>query len=207
MSDQSDSTKVDTLVTGKSRWKSCLLTVVIVILALILAGIIAMKFLAGSGPKEVKAIPANFPSALVLYRPEDVKSIVYYPASEKNKPLAFALSPIQMLSGASPDAKQLAEHMQKGLSTLTQTDTVSLTWLDVPAKTDDVLRFYVGSFVQAGLADPQIRQTAQKDVTELQGQGNGMSVDVLITAKAGASTIDTITLVADYRPAATSTQQ
>lgn len=202
MSDQSISKETDALVTGKSRWRSCLLTVVIVILALILAGIIAIKFLAGSGPKEVKTMPANFPTILVLYRPEDMKSIVYYPASEKGKPLAFALSPIRMLSGTSQEAKQLADHVEKGVSTLTQTDTVSLTWLNVQAKPEDVLRFYVGSLVQAGIANPQVRQTAEKDVTELQGQGNGLTVDVLITAKSASSTIDTITLVVEYRPAA-----
>jgi len=175
---------------------------IIVILACVLAGAIAIKFLAGSGPKAVKTIPANFPSILVLYRPEDIKSIVYYPASEKGRPLAFALSPIRMLAGTSEEAKRLSEHMEKGLNTLAQTDTISLTWLDVPAKSEDVLRFYVGALMQAGIADPQVRQTEEKDVTELQGQANGLSVDVLITANSASSTVNSITLVADYVPAA-----
>jgi hypothetical protein len=207
MTDQSATEKVDGIVTGKSRWRSCLLTAVIAIFAVILAAIIAVRFFAGSGPKTVKAIPANFPASLVLYRPENVKSIVYYPASEKSKPLSFALLPIQMLSGASPEAKQLADHVEKGVNTFTQTDTVSLTWLNVRAKPDDVLRFYVGSFVQAGMADPQIRQTSDKDVTELKGVGDGLSADLLITTTQATSTVDSLTLVVEYRPAATSTQQ
>ncbi|MFA5129378.1 MAG: hypothetical protein WC477_00490 [Patescibacteria group bacterium] len=194
----SDQSVLDTVRVGRSRGKRVFLIIAIVFVAMIAAYAIAIRFVAGSGPKEVKSIPSNFPSIFVLYRPEEVQNIVYYPASEKQKPLQFALLPIQWLSGSSSEAKKLAENVQKGTGAIGKTDTVSLTWLNMNAKVDDILRFYAGSLRQAGIDSPQVRQTPEKDVTEIKGDADTFSADILIVAHPASSMIDSVTVIVEY---------
>jgi hypothetical protein len=203
MQDQTlGNSEVNQEISGKPWWKTCSIVAGVVIVVFLIISFIFIRFVGGSGPQYTNRLPASFPTNFVLYRVGLAKQIVYYAASEKNKPIRLIMTPVRMLAQFTPQGQSFADSMDKFLGVVGQNETVTITWSDVDAKADDVLVFYSGSMRAAGITDPQMRQTAEKDVSQLVGTTNaGTKINVLLVDDPKTPKIDTITVVVEY-PAA-----
>lgn len=199
MQDQTPNSRVDQEISGKPWWKTCLIVAIVVIVVFFIVSFVTVRFLGGTGPRYTNRLPASFPSNFVLYRIGLVKKILYYPASEKSKPINFVMTPVRMIAGATSQGKSIADAIDSYLGAVRKNETVTLTWSDVDANADEVLAFYAGSMKTAGVADPQMRQTTEKDVSEIVGvTDKGAKIDVLLVDDKKTPKIDAITVIVDY---------
>lgn len=188
-----------TLIEGRPWWKTCLIIAAITLAALIVTGIILFRVFSGSGPRPISELPDSFPPSFVLYRPEAIHDMYYYPASAKQRPFALALVPIKLLAGVSDQARQLSGYVEQGTASLRNTDTVSITWTGLDADAEEVLLFYAGAMKQVGVEEPQIRQSEDGNLSEMVGSTNDVNVNVLVDDRPGTDAIDTISLIVEYR--------
>lgn len=199
MQDQTPNSQADREITGKPWWKTCLIVSIVAIIALFLASFVVVRFVGGTGPKTMRQLPENFPASFIVYRIGLVKSIVYYPAEEKIKPIRMIMSPVLAVAKFSDQGASFAESVDRYLGAVKKNESVTLSWENVDAPVDEVVAFYAGSMKTAGIADPQMRQTEEKDVSELQGITNdGVKIDVLIVDQKETPKIDGITVVVEY---------
>lgn len=199
MQDQTPNSQADREITGKPWWKTCLIVSIVAIIALFLASFVVVRFVGGTGPKTMRQLPENFPASFIVYRIGLVKNIVYYPAEEKIKPIRMIMSPVLAVAKFSDQGASFAESVDRYLGAVKKNESVTLSWENVDAPVDEVVAFYAGSMKTAGIADPQMRQTEEKDVSELQGMTNdGVKIDVLIVDQKETPKIDGITVVVEY---------
>lgn len=202
MKDQSAETReVDSVIEGRPWWKSCLMITGIAFVVMVLVAVIAVRFFSGSGPRRVRKIPENFPASFAVFRPEEVSSLYLYTSAEKQRPLALATMPLRLLGRFSHQAVTVADQIERGSSVMQNTDTLSLEWWNVKTSVQEVLLFYAGSMMQAGIADPKIRSTEQGDVSEIIGSSPLIGVHLYIVDDPATENVDQITLSVDYPPA------
>lgn len=203
MQDQTQNSRVEQEISGKPWWKTCLIVAIVVIVVFFLVSFLFVRFVGGVGPRYTNRLPASFPSDFVLYRVGLVQKILYYPASEKSKPISMIMTPVKLIAGTSEQGKGIADSIDSYLGAVRKNETVTLTWSNVDANAEEVLAFYAGSMRTAGVEDPQMRQTTEKDVSEIVGVTNkGAKIDVLLIDDKNTPKIDAITVIVDY-PAVT----
>jgi hypothetical protein len=89
--------------------------------------------------------------------------------------------------------------MDRFLGAVRGSETITMTWKDVDATADDVLAFYANSMKGAGVTDPQMRQSEEKDVSQIVGVTNtGAKVNLLLIDDKQTPAIDSITLIVEY---------
>jgi len=197
-----DKREVDDVIEGRPWWKSCLIIVGITLVVLVLVSVVMIRFFSGSGPRRVKEIPENFPSSFTLFRPEAIRDVYLYTAAEKQRPLKFASLPLRLMGRVSGEATTIADKMERGTSAIQNADTVSIEWVDVDTSVQDILLFYAGSMMQAGIYDPQVRATDQGDVSEMIGTSALINVHLYVLDDPKTEKVDQITLSVDYPPEA-----
>ncbi|HWR00215.1 MAG TPA: hypothetical protein VN397_05240 [Candidatus Methylomirabilis sp.] len=203
----------DEVVEGRSWWKTCCAGCCLGFLAIIALVIMGSRLLAGPGPQRIASIPDSFPAALTLYRPEDAKEIVYYPASSKSRitrlisgPFAWVMSTFrktpgpaaigQIASTGSIDAFE--KSVAFSISRFANVDRLAIRWSGLDATSDEVLRFYAGSLKQAGIGNAQMRRDANAGLTELTGTGTSLAFSLLLIDDANTFGIDSITVIVEY---------
>lgn len=171
----------------------------IVVIAFIIISFIFIRFVGGSGPRYTSRLPESFPTNFLLYRMGLVKHIVYYPASEKSKPMKLVMTPVRMLAGLSSNGQSVADSIDRFLGVMSTNETVTMSWADVDAKAEEVLAFYAASMRSAGVMDPQMRQTPEKDVSQIVGTTNtGARINILLVDNQTTPKIEAITVVVEY---------
>jgi hypothetical protein len=202
MQDQTlGNTQVNQEISGRPWWKTCSIVAGIVLIVFLAVSFIFVRFIGGSGPQYTNRLPADFPTDFVLYRVGLAKQIVYYPASEKNKPIRLLMTPVRLLARMTPQGQSFADSMDRFLGVVGQNETVTITWSGVDAKVDEVVAFYSTSMRAAGVTDPQMRQTEQKDVSQLVGtSASGTKINVLLVDDPKTPAVDAITVVVEYPP-------
>lgn len=199
MQDQTPNPKADLEVTGRPWWKACLIVAVVGLIAIFLSSFLVVRFFGGVGPRTMRELPANFPSTLIVYRMGLVKSIVYYPAEEKVKPIRMIMSPVLSAMKFFGQGSGVADSVGGYLNALKRNESVTMTWTDMDAPVDEIVSFYAGSMRTAGVSDPQMRQTDEKDVSELKGvTDQGVTIDVLIVDDKATPKVDTVTVTVEY---------
>lgn len=194
-----DQSKVNREIMGRPWWKTFLIVcTIILVLTVVISSVISM-FFGGSGPRVTSQLPKTFPTNFVVYRIGLVERIVYYPASEKDKPLRLIMLPVKAVANLVGRGTGVSESMDRFLGAIQNNETVTMTWKDVEASPDEVLAFYVGSMRSAGIIDPQMRQTEEKDVSQIVGVAeNGLRINVLIIDDANTEKVDSITVAVEY---------
>lgn len=190
---------VDEQVTGRPWWKTCFIVAVIVVLTFLLVSFLFIRFVGGSGPRYTNRLPDHFPTNFVLYRMGLVKQIMYYPASEKDKPIRLLMTPVRFVVGATPQGASVVESVERFMGAVRKDETVTMTWSNVDAKAEEVLAFYAQSMRTAGIADPQMRQTPEKDISQMTGiSDKGLKINVLLVDDQSTPNIEGITVVVEY---------
>lgn len=199
MQDQTPNPQADREVMGRPWWKTCLIITIVAIVAIFLGSFLIVRLFGGIGPRTMRELPANFPSKFLVYRMGLVKSIVYYPAEEKTKPIRMIMSPVLAAMSFVDKGGTIADSVGGYLNALKKNESVTMTWSDMDASVDEVVSFYAGSMRTAGVTDPQMRQTDEKDVSELKGVADqGVVIDVLIIDDKATPRVDTITVTVEY---------
>lgn len=188
---------IDREIVGRPLGTACLVAGIIGFLAVV--GVLFFFIRAGlsPGPKLVRQIPANFPKQLTLFQPENIYEIYTYPASAKRGITSFALSPIRFLMRTAGQG-ELPSAFQAVVANATDRDTTSFAWKGLEASTDDLLRFYAGSFKQVGLLNPYVRQLDDKTATEMVATSTLVNASLVIIDRPDTPVVDTVTLVVDY---------
>jgi len=194
------SASVDREIEGRSFGTACLVAVAIAVLAFIAVGFLVVRAGIAPGPKMIRQIPQSFPSQFTLYRPERIYEMYTYPASAKRGIVALALGPLRLLMKATGKG-DLPAVFDSAVGAVTDRDTISFAWKDLDATTDDVLRFYAGSFKEVGLLNPYVRALEDRTAVEMIATSTHMNASLVIVDQPGTEALDTVTLVVDY-PAA-----
>ncbi|OGL74192.1 hypothetical protein A3E39_01600 [Candidatus Uhrbacteria bacterium RIFCSPHIGHO2_12_FULL_60_25] len=201
----------DEVVEGRSWWKVCCSGCCLGVIALIVLVVVGVRYASGPGPKAVKRLPDSFPRSLTLYRPEDAKEIIYYPASSKGRIAKIITGPLGWFGKAStlPAVTKLApgatvEQFQKAvesqMSRLSDRNSVAIRWSGLDSTPDEILRFYAGSLKQAGIPNPQIRRAADVGSQELTGTSPTLNVSLLILDDPSVSGVDSVSIIVEYPP-------
>jgi hypothetical protein len=200
MQDQTlGNSKVNREILGRSRWKTFLIVAVSAVVVLFAVSFLFLRFFGGTGPRTVTKLPKNFPTNFLFYRMGLSNQIVYYPASEKAKPFQLIMAPVKAVASLTGQGDSVAESIDRFLGVVRKNETVTVSWKDVDAKADDVLAYYATALRVAGIADPQMRQTEEKDVSQIIGTSSeGLSVSVLLVDNEGTPLIDTMTVTVEY---------
>lgn len=199
MQDQSQS--VNGIIVGRPLWKTVLIIGAITFVSLFIVSYFAIRSFSSGGPKRISVLPESFPESFVVYRPEIVKEMYLYSAKDKAKPLALITAPLKMFGAKNPAMSQLSQKMEQGTKSYINYDTVTIVWKDVDASVDDVMRFFAGALIGAGVSDPQVRKTDDGTVYQMIGSGSLLEGDVLIVDRPDVDGVDSITCTIAY-PAA-----
>lgn len=128
-----------------------------------------------------------------------VKQIVYYPATEKDKPIRLIMAPVRFIVGMTSQGKSMADSIDRFLGVVRSSETVTITWENVDANAEEVASYYADAMRTTGVIDPQMRQTPEKDISQLVGVTDaGLKIDVLIVDNKNTPPIDAITVVVEY---------
>lgn len=137
----------------------CLIIVIIIFILL-------LKFVAVPRPKELKALPENFPQIIPIYDIENVEYITFLSGKQRNRILELAgyipkvvLVPIFIYAEdyAPTEIKQtLGELRDKsdwqkfthlmGMPITDRKDTFEIEWIDLPADPEFIQEFYLSEF-------------------------------------------------------------
>lgn len=113
--------------------------------------------------------------------------------------MRLIMTPVRVLSSMSPNGQSVADSIDRFLGVMSTDETVTMTWADVDANAEEVLAFYAASMRSAGVIDPQMRQTPEKDVSQIVGTTNtGARINILLVDNQTTPKIETITVVVEY---------
>jgi hypothetical protein len=149
------------------------------------------------GPKLIRQIPSNFPKQFTLFQPEKIYEMYSYPASAKRGITSFTLAPLRWVMRATGQGDMPAA-FEGAINNVTDRDTASFAWKDLDATSDDVLRFYAGSFKQVGLLDPYVRQLDDRSAIEMVATSTLLNASLVIINTPSTPKVDTVTLVVEY---------
>jgi hypothetical protein len=199
--DQRDSepgqASADEAIEGRPWWKVCCVGCLGLVILLLVGVFFLLRILPNAGPRSVRELPDDFPADLVLFRPEAAVEILYYPAEDKNRAFRYVTGPLSIF--ARGENAELPKQIEQGLVGVKDFDTVTVHWVNLNAKKDDVLRFYAGAMIQAGIADPQMRE--QKDgneLVEMLGLSERLNVKVFLNDDPETAVIDSVTVLVEY---------
>jgi hypothetical protein len=189
--------EIEREIEGRSFGKACLVVAVIAVLAIAAVVTLFVRSGAMPGPKQVTQIPSSFPSQFTLFRPEKIFEMYEYPSSAKRGMASFVLAPIRAVMKVSGKG-DLPKAFDGAVSSVTDRDTASFAWKDLDASSDDVLRFYAGSFKEVGLLNPYVRALEDRSAVEMVATSTVINASLVIIDQPGTPALDTVTLVVDY---------
>lgn len=204
----------DEIEEGRPWWKVCCAGCCLGVLALAALAFGGLSLATGPGPERVSSLPESFPAALTLFRPEEAREIIYYPASSKNRLARIVLAPIGWLSGfmrrapsrwpfngsatSSPAEESLQTAVAAQVSKFSNADTVAVRWNKLDATTGDIVKFYAGSLIQAGVGTPRLRRDENAGLVELAGSGPALNFSLLLMDDFKLPGIDSLTIIVEY---------
>lgn len=184
------------VIEGRPWWKVCCIGCLFMAIVFVIAILIGLRLFTGStSPQTLRSLPASFPQGVVLFRPEQNDSIVYYPASSKNKNFGIITQSVKLFGS---EGDQLSTLLDTGLKSVKDTDTVTIHWSNMDAPADEIIRFYAGAMKQAGVGDPQMKQTSDATVRKMVGLTSRLSLQLLVVDLPDTETVDSITFVVEY---------
>jgi hypothetical protein len=205
----------DEVVSGRPFWKVCCVGCCSGILVIIVLLFASLRFFSGPGPRVIASLPEQFPVELTLYRPEEAREIVYYPAHSKSAVVKLVTGPLDWVrrftpkNGSSELANGLAvtntvafvnDAMRSRLTNAQGYDTVAIRWSDVAASSNEILKFYAGSLKQAGIRSPQMRRDDATGTNEMVGTADGLRVNLLLVDNPKTPNIvDNVSIVVEYK--------
>lgn len=200
MDDQSrgapDQATMEAAIVGRPWWKVCCMGCLAFIVISLISVYMAIRVFSGTGsPQKLDSLPASFPKDVVVYRPEEVDEIQYYPASSKNKNFNIITEPLKALG---QEGSQLSKLLDSGLKNIKDTDTVTIHWSNVDAPREDVIRFFAGAMKQAGIGNPQMKQTSDAAISNMIGLSADLSLKLLVIDRSETKAIDSMTFVVEY---------
>jgi hypothetical protein len=201
-----DESAMEEAVQGRSWWKTCCTGCCLGLIVLGVVIFFGFRLLWGSGPRTVTRIPDTFPTQLVLFRPEEVREIMYYPGADKGTatqliagPLAWLEQAISSAGGsASGTAQSIGGNVQSRLRQLEGRDTVAMRWENVNASRDEIIRHYAGALRQVGILSPQMRRDPAGLFDEMTGKTNNLSFSLLVDDDPAKTGIDHVSVVVEY---------
>lgn len=202
----------DEVVEGRPWWKICCAGCCLGILAVIVLAFVSFRWLTGPGPERLMTLPDSFPKNFTLYRPEEAREIMYYPASEKGRMMRIVTGPYGWFKGlvgrapaatfggysATATTESLQRAIESQVSAYSDKDTVAVRWSGLQATPDDVLRFYAGSFMQVGI-NPQMRRDENAGLVELAGSSPRLRSSLLMVDDSKIAGIDSLTVIVEYQ--------
>lgn len=202
----------DEVVEGRPWWKICCAGCCLGILAVIVLAFVSFRWLTGPGPERLMRLPDSFPKSFTLYRPEEAREIMYYPASEKGRMMRIVTGPYGWFKGlvgrapaatfggysATATTESLQRAIESQVSAYSDKDTVAVRWSGLQATPDDVLRFYAGSFMQVGI-NPQMRRDENAGLVELAGSSPRLRSSLLMVDDSKIAGIDSLTVIVEYQ--------
>lgn len=201
-----DPATTEDVVQGRSWWKTCCAGCCLGLIVLGVLVFVGFRLAWGSGPRSVTRIPDTFPSQLVLFRPEEVREIIYYPGADKGTatklitgPLGWLESLIQSRGGSTTGTMQsIGGNIQSRLRQLEGRDTVAMRWENVNASRDEIIRHYAGALRQVGIPTPQMRRDPAGLFDEMTGKTSAISFSMLVDDDPAKTGIDSVSVVVEY---------
>ncbi len=137
-------------LTKKRSWKGACFTSCALLLVLIVAVGIGIKFYVGPGPQTLKAVPANFPTGIPVYDKNNVEVITYISARYKQRGLGIAtllpkliLAPV-FYNSQNNDNGGTLKNIWNAVSTPSSDnkDSIQIEWKNVDADPDFIISYY-----------------------------------------------------------------
>jgi len=196
----------DEVAEGRPWWKVCCGGCCIGIVVLFIVVPLVLHALFRSGPKHVEKIPENYPSELILFRPEEAVEILHYPAASKGAVARLVSAPLALIQripvpesvSSTTSAAQLSEAIRTELRRVEGRDTIAIRWSNVDATRDAVLRFYAGALKQAGMPPAQVRRDDATSIDEMLSQRNDLRFSLLLTDDASTKGVESVSVVVEY---------
>ncbi|KKQ27318.1 MAG: hypothetical protein US42_C0011G0056 [Candidatus Magasanikbacteria bacterium GW2011_GWC2_37_14] len=129
------------------------------IVIFIIASLLLVKFIAAPRAKELKQIPANFPTGIPIYDKDNIDKITYLSGAQKNRGLEiagylpkFVLSPIMLLvekKTLEPSQNIQAEYDWKNINELIKKpiadhrSILQIEWSGLPAEPEFIKSFLI----------------------------------------------------------------
>jgi hypothetical protein len=210
----------EVLLEGRPVWR-ILLAICVLGAAAFVAGTIALAVFFGIPTLErLTALPTGFPADIRIADLESAKSITILRGSGRGRLLGIVLSPFKILaqfegredaaeSGIlvsrdplridwlQPEPRpegwiQRAERLAEGV------DTVSISWEDLPAERERIIRHYLEVFGQAGMRHEAIQDPlTQTDL--LVAEKDGLKVQVHLKMSADGGSAEHLVIIVNYR--------
>lgn len=183
---------------GRPWWKMCCAGCLLLLVGFFAALFIVIRGLSGPGAQSLAALPPNYPADLPLYRIEDAVSFQYLPGRSKGKLMETLSYPLAWFSKAmSSDA--VRSGVQKYTTVLQGTDRVSVTWINVKASRDEVLRAYAELYKKAGMSDEATSDEATHSVAGVARRMDAV-IQLYLRDAPDVTGVDQIVVTVDYIP-------
>lgn len=137
-------------LTKKRSWKGACFTSCALLLLLIVAVAVGIKFYVGPGPQTLKVVPANFPTDIPVYDKDNIEIITYISARYKERGLGIAtllpklvLAPV-FYNSQNNDGGSTLKNIWSAVSTQNSDhkDSVQIEWKNVDADPDFIISYY-----------------------------------------------------------------
>jgi hypothetical protein len=196
----------DQVAEGRPWWKICCGGCCLGIVVLFVVIPVLLQFVFRSAPVRVEKLPDTYPKQLILFRPEEAISIMYYPAESKGAVTRLLRAPLALIQripvpesvNSSTSAAQITEAIQTELRRAEGRDTVAIGWRNLNSSRDNILRFYVGALKQAGMPPVQQRRDEARGVDELLSQRGDLRFSLLLTDDPSTVPVEDVSVVVEY---------
>ncbi|MCX6779816.1 MAG: hypothetical protein NT034_01395 [Candidatus Magasanikbacteria bacterium] len=137
-------------LTKKRSWKGACFTSCALLLVLLVGIGIGIKVYVGPGPQNLKSVPDNFPSDILVYDKNNIETITYISARYKQRGLGIAtllpkliLAPV-FYNSQNNDAGGALKNIWNIVSAPSSDnkDSVQIEWTSVEADPDFIISYY-----------------------------------------------------------------
>jgi hypothetical protein len=191
----------DEVTEGRPWWKVCCVGCCLGFVVLIVAIVVLVQAATGPGPKPVKSLPSDYPRALV-FRPEEAAQILYYPGSSKGTVAKIVTAPLNWVAGltakSSASSTGVASAIDSRFHQIQGRDTVTITWQNLNASRDEVLRFYAGALKEEGIFSVKTTDPDGTSEIHMTAGDSNLEFDLLIEDNPDQAGIDLLTVRTDY---------
>lgn len=185
---------ITSLRSGRSFGAAFSIGCLLFFVAAALVSVIVIRVLMGPGAVQLSALPPNYPQDMPLYRAQAASSISYLPGDRKRDIANFLALPLrwmQSMTGYTTPFDAYATALEK-------VDSVTVTWFNLAATREEVLRYYNGLARTAHFVD-----TAEYDALtgtdSIVAKRSDASLQLLLQDATSTPGIDQLVITVEYR--------
>lgn len=153
---------------GRPWFSICCIGCIVLLVGFFVASYAFVRVISGPTSRTVRSLPANYPADLPLFRIQDASSIVHAQGKDRGNMMRIIAVPMkffaQFSQSTSSQGQGTSDRFAQVWSGYTDQvqgmDVVTVTWEDLNASREDVLRYYADLFQRVRMENQAMRDEA-----------------------------------------------